>query len=239
MSPTEPGPETDGHQLPNERRRVRERRIWARALLASLLLHVLAFLFMLVSEPEPLSEPGAAGSEVGDEEPLEGGLRTVSLSEAPPEITQPDGVPVPVPDLPELPELDPEPQVEPTELADGFDGLLDRPGDERGDAEAGAEGEGSGDGGSGDGGLERTVPPSPRGLIVPPSNPDLDGVSVRVQVFVTEGGEVVPDSTRLIPPTKDDAFNDRLREEAASWQFQPARRHGESVAEWFTYEVSM
>lgn len=239
MKPSEPGILDKESPLPNERRRTRERRIWARALVLSALAHALVFLLLSVSEHDPLEDPGAAGADTQDEEPLDGGLQTVSLSEAPEEVTYPDGIPVPVPDLPEPPDLDPEPQVEPTELADGFDGLWDRPGDDVGDADAGADGDGSGAGGSGGGGLERTVPPSPRGLIVPPSNPDLDGATVRVRVFVTEAGEVVPDSTILVPPTQDDGFNDRLRDEAASWQFEPARRHGEPVAEWFTYEVSM
>lgn len=239
MAPAESGTPNEGPQGPNERRRARERRIWKRALLLSAAAHVLVFLLLAMSEHDPLEDQGAAGAEERDEEPLDGGLRTVSLSEAPPEVTRPDGVPVPVPDLPEPPDLDPEPEVEPVDLADGFDGLMDRPGDDRGDADAGADGDGSGDGGSGDGGLQRTIPPSPRGLIVPPSNPDLDGVSIRVRVFVTDEGQVVPDSTILIPPTEDDSYNDRLRSEAASWRFQPARRDGEPVAEWFTYEVSM
>lgn len=238
MTPAQTGPES-GRHLPNAHRRAQERRVWSRALLVSVVLHVLVFLLLANSEHEPLNDQGASGAEQRDEEPLDGGLQAVAIGEAPERVTVPDGVPVPVPELREPPELEPEPRVETAEFADGFEGLRDRPGDELGEAEAGAEGDGAGDGGSGEGGLQRTVPPSPRGLIVPPSNPELDGADVRVRVFVTEQGEVVPDSTLLIPPTDDEGFNARLKEEAASWRFEPATREGDPVAEWFTYEVSM
>ncbi|NIP60097.1 MAG: hypothetical protein GWM92_17380, partial [Gemmatimonadetes bacterium] len=65
------------------------------------------------------------------------------------------------------------------------------------------------------------------------------GTEVQVWVFVDERGRVVPDSTRLRPPTDDRAFNRRLVEEAAQWVFEPARQGGEAVAAWFPYTISM
>jgi hypothetical protein len=100
-------------------------------------------------------------------------------------------------------------------------------------------GEGRGDGGTAEEGLFRMVPPSPRGMIVPPTNDVLKGKSMEVWVFVDASGRVVPDSTRLNPPTSDRGFNRRVREEASEWVFNPALKGGEPVAAWFPYTISM
>jgi len=102
-----------------------------------------------------------------------------------------------------------------------------------------AEGQGEGDGGTGAEGLFRLVPPSPRVLIVPPTNRRLRGKQVEVWVFVDVAGKVVADSTRLNPPTSDGSFNRRLMEEAAEWVFNPATLSGEPVAGWFPYSISI
>ena len=83
------------------------------------------------------------------------------------------------------------------------------------------------------------IPPSPRGMIIPPTNRRLRGSSVEVWVFVNEVGRVVADSTRLNPPTSDRGFNRRLIEEAAEWVFNPAMKEGKPVAAWFPYTISM
>lgn len=85
------------------------------------------------------------------------------------------------------------------------------------------------------------TPPAPRGLILPPSDRPgkVRGKEVTVWVFVTETGTVVADSTRLLPPTGDSKFDDRLRRQASQWVFQPARRAGEAVAEWFRYTITL
>ena len=100
-------------------------------------------------------------------------------------------------------------------------------------------GQGRGDGGTSDQGFFRLIPPSPRGMIIPPTNRSLRGRQVEVWVFVDATGKVVPDSTRLNPPTSDRGFNRRLIEEAAEWVFNPARRNNQPVAAWFPYTISM
>ena len=100
-------------------------------------------------------------------------------------------------------------------------------------------GEGQGDGGTGAEGRFGLVPPSPRGLIIPPTNERLRGKKVDVWVFVDSAGKVVADSTRLHPPTSDGSFNRRLLEDAAEWTFNPATKSGEPVAAWFNFGVSI
>ncbi len=98
---------------------------------------------------------------------------------------------------------------------------------------------GRGDAGTTDEGRFRVVPPSPRGMIIPPTNRSLRGQEIQVWVFIDEGGRVVADSTRLEPPTSDRGFNRRLMEEAAQWVFEPARQGGLPVSAWFPYTISM
>lgn len=85
----------------------------------------------------------------------------------------------------------------------------------------------------------RPEPPSPRGMIIPPTNRDLRGTEVGIWVFVDETGRVVADSTWLEPPTRDDGFNRRLIREAATWLFRPARQNGQPVPAWFSYRIIM
>jgi hypothetical protein len=80
-------------------------------------------------------------------------------------------------------------------------------------------------------------PPVPRGFIIPPDNVRLQGTDVTVHVFVDESGRVVPDSTRLEPPTPDLDFNRRLIREAGDWVFRPATALGRPVAAWFQYRM--
>ena len=63
------------------------------------------------------------------------------------------------------------------------------------------------DGGTAEEGLFRVVPPSPRGIIMPPSNDNVRGQTIQVWVFVDERGRVVADSTQLRPPTSDGDFS--------------------------------
>ena len=83
------------------------------------------------------------------------------------------------------------------------------------------------------------VPPSPRGMIIPPANRSLRGQEVQVWVFVNELGRVVADSTQLRPPTSDRDFNSRLVREASEWIFEPAKKGGKAVGSWFPYTISM
>jgi len=126
----------------------------------------------------------------------------------------------------------PEGRVGPVTLdATGGTGTLPNPGVEGGTGE--------GDGGTGAEGLFRVVPPSPRGLIMPPNNPPskVRGQEVDVWVFVTDGGRVVDDSTRVLPSTGDRGFDRKLRERAAQRVFEPAKKGGRAGAEWVRYKV--
>jgi outer membrane biosynthesis protein TonB len=102
-----------------------------------------------------------------------------------------------------------------------------------------ATGTGSGSGGTGEEGTSRVTAPSPRGLILPPSDrpASVRGKTVNVYVFVTPRGTVMPDSTRLVPGSGDARFDTRLRRQASEWVFNPARRDGQPVAEWFQYTI--
>ena len=223
----------------------RYRRIWRVALIASVLLHVLVLLFFREFRPIPPSPFSAAGPRNGDARAAAGGgMRVVSLqvevqSQPVPEKVVP--VPVPVPELkPEVKiEEPPKPAVRVVSAAVEGTG---RVGEGRG-AQTGAGiegGTGRGDGGTSDEGLFRVVPPSPRGLILPPSDRPgrVRGREIDVWVFITTRGEVVSDSTRLDPTsTGDRKFDDKLKKQAAEWVFEPARRGGKAVAEWFRYTI--
>ena len=140
--------------------------------------------------------------------------------------------PIPVPALvpTEAFEFDPQVEVDLSEME----------GDAPGREEAGTkEGEGKGDGGNSEEGLFRLIPPVPRAMIMPETNEILRGKEIEIWVFVDEEGRVVPDSTRIRPPTSDKDYNKRLIKEAAEWTFRPARRGGKPVATWFPYTISM
>jgi outer membrane biosynthesis protein TonB len=62
---------------------------------------------------------------------------------------------------------------------------------------------------------------------------------MRVQVFVNAQGQVVPDSTRLTPPTSNASFNQQVLDNAATWRFRPARQNNAPVGAWFTYDIGM
>ncbi len=226
--------------LSNLRRREAERKIWLRAFGLSALVHLLLVL-VWSSNPLPPSPFAAPGPREADPSPAEGAMQAVSMTATLPDPVVPPSVPVPVVDVVEPPEVDEEAELELAELEEPFPGAETGQGEEEeGDELAGVEsGSGAGDAGTGDEGLRRMVPPSPRGLIMPPSNENLRGTEVEVWVFVDVEGRVVPDSTRLNPPTRDRGFNDRIRREAAQWVFEPAQRDGEPVSAWFPYTISM
>jgi hypothetical protein len=56
---------------------------------------------------------------------------------------------------------------------------------------------------------------------------------------VDDGGRVIADSTRLRPPTGDTRYDQQLRNQAAQWLFEPARRGGQPVAAWFEYTITL
>jgi hypothetical protein len=223
----------------NDELRRRNRRVNTRAFLASIVLHIILF-FIFRGDATPPSAFSAAGPRAGDDRAAAGGgLQAINVfvPPQPEEIIKPPD-PIPTPEaIVELEQLETENQA--MTFAE-FEGLAgDQPGREQGPGIEG--GDGRGDGGTASEGLFRVVPPSPRGLILPPSDRPgrIRGKEVTVYVFVTERGRVVPDSTRLRPPTGDNRFDDRLRRQAAEWVFEPARRAGKPVAEWFQYVITM
>ena len=50
-------------------------------------------------------------------------------------------------------------------------------------------------------------------------------------------GRVVPDSTRLDPPTRSRDLNRQLIREAAEWMFRPAVQEGKAVSSWYPYRI--
>lgn len=226
--------------MSNRDRRTRESRVWRRSFIVAVVLHVVLVLFW-TSDPLPESPFAAEGLREADARAAEGSMQAVSMRPSVPDPIVPPQVPVPEVDVVEPPEPDEDPELDLSELEELLVGQADSEGqDDVGDELPGREGgEGRGDAGVGGEGLRRMIPPSPRGLIMPPSNQDLRGTEVEVWVFVDQAGQVVADSTRLNPPTRDRRFNERIQSEAAEWVFEPARRDGEPIAAWFPYKITM
>ncbi len=218
------------HDLGTQERRRRERKIWRAGILVSLLVHLLIFIAWR-SALIPMSPFAAAGPRAGDDRAASGAMQAIALATPPalPIIRPPKPLVVSIEVKPV--EFDSLPPIDVASL------IGDAPG--KGDAPGLADGKGKGDGGTAEEGLFRLNPPQPRGMIIPPANKKLKGTTVEVWVFVDEKGKVVPDSTRLNPPTKDKDFNERLIQEAGEWVFRPATKGGKAVASWFPYQISM
>jgi hypothetical protein len=232
------------HQIPQRRTEALGRRYRRRAwggLLASVGVHLLVFVLWRAGPPAPVSPFAAAGERAGDIRPAAGGsLKAVTLRPPPPEPTVPSPSALPVPEvIVDEVELDPELDIE--EIDEPVP-PAPLPGTGGQTADAGVEqGTGAGDGGTADEGLFRVMPPVPRGMILPPSDRprSVRGEEVTVWVFVDALGRVVPDSTHLDPGSGDGRFDARLREQAAQWLFEPARRGGRPVAEWYRYVIGL
>jgi len=226
------------HTPSAQERRRKERAILVRALGVSLGLHLLVF--FLWQGDSPLMSPfAAAGPREGDDRAAAGGgMQSIALQEVQSLPITPPPIPLATLDEVVVQEFEPEVRVEVGDLP----GVLaeDPAGEGAGPPGPGREdGTGRGDGGTADEGLFRVVPPSPRGMIIPPTNRNLRGRQVEVWVFVNEAGRVEPDSTQLRPPTSDRSFNQRIIQEASQWVFEPAKRGGQPVAAWFPYTISM
>ncbi len=224
------------HQLDIEARRERETSRWRRSLVVSVGVHLVILLLLFAGRPPiPPSPFAAAGPRAADDRAAAGGMQVVTI-QAPPQrevVRPPPPILTPSFETVEVVEFDDVPQLENVQAQAA--GELPIP-----DLGPGVEqGEGQGDGGTTDEGRFRMIPPSPRGMIIPPTNRELRGSHVEVWVFVDERGRVVPDSTRLDPPTRDGSFNRRLIREASEWVFAPARRGTETIAAWFPYRISM
>ncbi len=213
----------------NEQRRESERKIWRAGLMGSLVLHVLVFGFF--STRGALDSPfAAAGPKAGDDRAASGGLQAMNIRIPPPRPIIPPRIPLPLVIDVQPVEIEDDVRIETASI------LGENPGNEGPGLDMG---DGRGDGGTAEEGRFRLVPPSPRGMIIPPANKKLKGESVQVWVFVNASGRVVADSTQLRPPTSDRDFNERLIREAAEWIFEPGRKDGKPVATWFPYTISM
>lgn len=208
------------------------------ALVASVVVHLVLVLIWR-DAALPVSPFAAAGPRAGDIRAAGGSMEAIEFTTVAPEPVIPE--PIPVPEITPIDpvELDPEPEVDHSLPADLVGDAIEPGFDTGSGTAAGADADGAGDGGTSDEGLFQITPPSPRGMIMPPSNRNLRGQEVEVWVFVDTEGRVVPDSTRLSPPTPDRDFNRRLIREAAQWVFEPARRSGTAIAAWFPYTISM
>ncbi len=219
-----------GHDLSAHDRRQRDRRIWRNALLVSLLFHLVVFIGWR-GTVIPESPFAAAGPKAGDSRAAAGGMQAITIPTPPTRPITPPLIPLEIALEVEPVDFQQEPMFDQAALFGQDPGMALGPGI--------ADGTGQGDGGDSDEGLNRLQPPSPRGMIIPPSNKSLKGTTVEVWVFVNAQGRVVADSTRLNPPTRDRSFNRRLISEAAEWVFRPAQKGGEAVASWFPYQISM
>jgi hypothetical protein len=96
-----------------------------------------------------------------------------------------------------------------------------------------------GGGGDGDGGESRIIPPTPRGVFIPPpGRPNsARGQEITVWVFVTERGRVERNTVRLEPPTSDSRYNQRLIQSVSEWVFDPARQEGRAVPVWYPFQI--
>ena len=230
MEEAVPATALEHHRTVAERRE-RLKRVRNRGFVVSVILHALILLIFAVRAPIPESPFAAAGPRAGDDQAAPGGLRSVNLTPPRPRVIQPPPIPLATLENVEMVELDMDPDVAPGDLIGSAPGDLAGPGL--------ADGTGQGDGGTAAEGLFTLVPPTPRGMIMPPTNRALRGKTVEVWVWVNESGRVVADSTRLNPPTDDRGFNERLISEASEWIFRPATQGGKAIASWFPYSISM
>ena len=211
-------------------RRRSERRKWLLAVLASVVLHLIIFVGA-GDRPLPRLAESAAGPSASDSRAAKGSMQVLTMR-----------VPPPIPRVIPRPVINVEVEIEPIEFEEPY--VLEPPpsfgeGESEGEGPGMEDGEGEGDGGESTEGRTREVAPNP---IFFPMVPSYDGnleERIQVWVWVDIEGSVVPDSTRLNPPTRDRDFNRRMIEEANTWLFVPAERGGVPVATWFRWTASI
>ncbi|HEX2167162.1 MAG TPA: TonB family protein [Longimicrobiales bacterium] len=213
------------------------------SLLASVLFHILLVLFFREDRIIPDINVAAAGEDAGDPQAAAGGgMEVISYRLQTPTPEPEPEVAEPVPVVEPEPEPEPQPEEEPSREPAEPLGQQAGAGEGRGtDTGPGTEtGTGRGDGGTAEEGLSRVTAPSPRGMILPPSDRPgrVKGMTVTVYVFVAPTGAVVSDSTRIAPSTGDSRFDRRLRDDAAQWKFRPGMRGGQPIAAWFPYTIT-
>lgn len=218
-----------------------------RALLIGLAISVVVHLGLLLifrGTALPRSPFAAAGPRTGDARAAAGGgMQALQLHIPPAFIPRP---PAPVfVEAPDMAPLEEEPQLSQPELdaisLEDLEGLAGTdPGPEVGPGLV--TGEGTGDGGTAAEGNLRVIPPRPRGMLLPPTTdvPErLKGREITIWVFVNADGRVNPDSVIIRPESGDRGYDRRVKATAARWRFEPARKDGEPVAEWFMYTATL
>jgi outer membrane biosynthesis protein TonB len=217
-------------------------RIMRRSFVLSIILHILLVLLFRRDMPLPDVPMSAAGDQADDARAAAGGgMEVIAYTVVEPPPVETEAMPIPVPVPTEQPVPPPEVVEPPAPAPAQTPGQSTAASEGRGqDTGPGTDsGTGLGAGGTGEEGDSRVVAPSPRGLILPPSDRPsrVRGNTVTVYVFVTERGSVVSDSTRVAPSSGDSRFDTRLRRQASEWVFNPARRNGLPVADWFRYDI--
>ena len=216
------------HDFTAEDRRRHERRIGRTGLWLSLLVHLQIF-WGSRGTVIPLLPFAAAGPRAGDNRAASGSMQAVSLRAPPSVQIVPPLIPIPSDIAIEPVQFEQEVVMDPASVLGEHPGLDEAPGL--------ANGDGRGDGGNSDEGFFRLQPAVPRGVIIPPNHDSLRGKAVQVWVFVNERGRVIPDSTRLEPPTTSRDLNRQLIREASEWMFRPAVQEGKAVASWYPYRI--
>lgn len=220
---------TNPHQQPVRGRRRGYRRLLARALAVSALLHLALFALWRAEPPSPAGTGADADEAPAPAPPPETALQAVDVRP-----TAEDGAEAGRPAA-RLPEADLPPVREPSSARAGE--LALRPVRPSGAARAVLPGEGGsaaagedGDGSRGEPG--RISPPVPRSLLPQWDPPDpVQGTRVTVHVEVGRDGRPTG-QVRLEPPTGDEDFDRRLREALTSIRYRPGRRAGEPVVAW-------
>lgn len=219
------------HQQTVRGRRRGYRRLLARALAASALLHAALFALWRV---QPLPPPGTgapAGEAPSPAPPPEDALRVTRIApaaDAGEEPSRPAAARLPEAREPTVHEPTSSPSealsLERVRPASGAPRLALSTGE-------GSPAQGSGPAGSA-GEPGRISPPVPRSLL-PQWNPPEGVRGTRVTVRVEVGRDGRPTGrVRLEPPTSSEEFNRRLRETLTSLRYRPARRAGEPVVAW-------
>jgi hypothetical protein len=219
----------------------------------SALLHAVVIALLLWKTGEQFVDANRGlGADLGRGGGGGGGARTVAMfavpgaaaaQEAPPALT-PAPPPITVPQ--EMPTSIPEPTAQPTAApvvaaapgpGEGAGaGTGTGPGTGTGSGTGGGSGGGVGTGtgnDSGPGGGGGTVfPPSPVGILIPPTEGkprELHGVVIRVTFRISERGEVV--SVVTDPQIRDRSYRNEFLDRMKHYTFTPARtRDGQAVA---------
>jgi hypothetical protein len=228
---------------------------WKRArsigIIGTVLLHFLLLVLFRESVAPFTSPTAAAGPAMGDYRPAGGGsgLTMVEVTVARPQPAPQEEVVVPVPVIEptevvipeevEEPAVTPDvPAVDPPSMpgvgapgSGGQDGPTTGPGTSTGD--------GLGGGGDSDGGTSQIIPPTPRGIFIPPPGRPASarGQEITVWVFVSTAGRVDRSTVRLEPPTSDSRYNQRLIQSVSEWVFDPARQGGQPVSVWYPFQI--